>query len=428
MTGPLTDPVSVRRAGRAPVILDATVDLPSPSHDGDHRAAPGAGGWLAEHIPGSRHADLLHDLSDPAAGYHFAHPSPEALAAALARLGVTDGVPVVVYDRAGGIWAARLWWLLTWIGVEATVLDGGLRAWREAGLPVESGPASSSVPVPATALDPAVAGGAGGLTPRVRPGRWAERGDLEAWLAGGVEATVLCALNAEAYSGEVPTRYTRRGHIPGSGNLPARSLSGPDGRLLPEPALREALAGLLADPRPVWLYCGGGISAAGVALALAVLGRDDVALYDGSLEEWSADPALPLSLGLVPFSPAVRELLDRPEFAVLATAEPDGVAQLSVMWLARDGDSLVMATKGGRRKVANIRRDPRVTVLVHDRSRPTRYVEIRGTARVTGEDADQLVDALAVSYTGADHVRGTVEQEAGRVVVRITPTRVYERS
>ncbi|MEU8052810.1 TIGR03618 family F420-dependent PPOX class oxidoreductase [Micromonospora haikouensis] len=406
-----------------PVVLDATVELPAAAHDGDHRAASGHAGWLREHLPGSRHADLLVELSDPAAPYHFARPTPAALAAALARLGVVDGVPVVVYDTAGGIWAARLWWLLDWIGVPAQVLDGGLAAWRAAGHPVATGAdgpdAGAAVPA------------AGRLTPRVRSGRWVERDDLRRWLAGDADATVVCALGADAYRGDVPTRYTRRGHLPGSGNLPARALVGPDGRYLPGPELRAALGDLLADPRPVWLYCGGGISAAALGVALAAAGRADVALYDGSLEEWSADPALPLTRGDEPaarLDPDTRALLDRPEFAVLSTTEPDGRAQLSVMWVGRDGDHLVMATKDGRRKVRNIRRDPRVTVLVYDRARPTRYVEIRGRATVTDEDAHALIDELARSYTGAAHVTGTPEQEAGRVVLRITPDRVRRHS
>ncbi|MFG1995093.1 PPOX class F420-dependent oxidoreductase [Actinoplanes sp. NPDC048988] len=123
----------------------------------------------------------------------------------------------------------------------------------------------------------------------------------------------------------------------------------------------------------------------------------------------------------------MRELVDRPEFAVLATAEPDGSSQLSVMWLGRDGDDLVMATKGGRRKVRNIRRDARVTVLVHDRRTPTRYVEIRGRAAVVDEDAVALVHELARRYTGRDHVMGDPAEEAGRVVLRITPDRVVDQ-
>ncbi|GIM96616.1 hypothetical protein Ato02nite_084090 [Paractinoplanes toevensis] len=137
----------------------------------------------------------------------------------------------------------------------------------------------------------------GRLTTRVRDGRWVGKNDIAAWLAGEVEASVLCALNPEAYAGEVPTRYSRRGHIPGSGNLPARSLTGADGRFRPGADLRAALGGLVDDPAPVWIYCGGGISATVVALALTVAGRPDVAIYDGSLEEWSADHTLPLELG-----------------------------------------------------------------------------------------------------------------------------------
>jgi PPOX class probable F420-dependent enzyme len=505
MTSFLLGPEALRvRAEHGPVvILDATVVLGKPRADGDHTSATGLPGWRDAHIPGSRHADLLHDLSDPGAGYHFARPSPEVLAARLASLGVRDGVPVVAYDRADGIWASRLWWLLDGLGVEAYVLDGGLAAWQSAGLPVASSPrvglGSDSHPNSTHDEDSGLRVGLGsdshpnstrdggselrvglGLESRpnstrdggsglrvelgsggARSGRWVERGDIEAWLRGDVAASVVCALNPEAFAGEVPTRYSRRGHIPGTANLPARSLIGPDGRFRPAPELRAILAGLLADPAPIWLYCGGGISATILGLALRELGRDDVAVYDGSLEEWSADPSLPIELGRTPARPApaaqpalavppapsaaaqtvppsgalpavelgaeVRELIDRPEFAVLSTVDPDGSAQLSVMWVGRDGDDLVMATRTGRRKVRNIERDPRVTVLIHDRRRPARYAEIRGVARVTGEDAYALVNELARRYTGADHVIADPARDTGRVVLRITPSTVRYR-
>ncbi|WP_211275240.1 TIGR03618 family F420-dependent PPOX class oxidoreductase [Actinoplanes rectilineatus] len=403
--------LGVRREHGPVTILDATVELAKPAYDGDHTSASGRPGWERAHIPGSRHADLLVALSDPSAAFHFAHPSPETLAAALVELGVRDGVPVVVYDRAGGIWASRLWWLLDWLGIEAHVLDGGLAAWQAEGHPVVSGAESAAVTGP--------------LTIEPRDGRWIGRADLEAWTAGEHQATVLCALDPASYAGEVPTRYSRRGHIPGTGNLPARTLLDSAGRFRPEPELRAVLGDLLDDPAPIWLYCGGGISATLLGLALRSLGREDVALYDGSLEEWSADASLPLELTL----PAeVRELLDRPEFAVLSTTDPDGTIQSSVMWAGRDGEEVVMATKGGRRKVRNIARDPRVTVLVYDRRSPVRYAEIRGTAQVTGEDAHALVDELARRYTGADHVVTDPAEEADRVVLRITPTRVLFRS
>ncbi|BBH67255.1 hypothetical protein ACTI_39400 [Actinoplanes sp. OR16] len=454
MTGFLLGPADLAvRAEHGPVVvLDATVTLAKPSRDGDHDSTTGLAGWQEAHIPGSRHADLLHDLSDPSAGFHFARPAAGVLAARLAALGVRDGVPVVVYDRAGGIWATRLWWLLDWIGVEAYVLDGGLSAWQAAGmavgfasdineisdlsggsgaLPVSEGPVSEGSVSEGPVSEGPVSEGPVREGPvsagSVREGRWVERGDLEAWLGGDVRASVVCALDPASYSGEVPTRYSRRGHIPGTGNVPARSLLDADGRFLPAAELREILDHLLGDPDPIWVYCGGGISATTLGFVLRELGREDVRIYDGSLEEWSADPSLPLELGHGLLGPEVRELIDRPEFGVLSTAEPDGSAQLSVMWVGRDGDDLVMATRTGRRKVRNIARDPRVTVLFHDRRKPARYAEVRGTARVTGEDAHALVDELARRYTGAAHVVTDPAAEADRVVVRITPSKVLYR-
>ncbi|MBL7253148.1 TIGR03618 family F420-dependent PPOX class oxidoreductase [Paractinoplanes lichenicola] len=376
------------------VILDATVVLPSPQFDGDHRASSGYDDWLAAHIPGSVHADLLHDLSDPAASYHFARPSATVLAERLGQLGVDDRTPVAVYDNGGGIWAARLWWLLRWIGVDARILEGGLDAWVANGGAVAHGPATPRV---------------GSVTPRVREGLWVEKDDLRRWLAGEAEATVVCALSPAAFQGEVPTRYARRGHIPGSVNVPARGLES---------------AGELAGP--VWAYCGGGISAAGLAYALVRDGREDVAIYDGSLEEWSADPELPLSTDRLP--PPVRELLDRPEFGVLTTLDPDGTAHSTVMWVGREGDELVLASKDGRRQVRNLRRDSRATVLVYDRAKPTRYAEIQGAASVHDEGGRELVDRLARRYVGADHEVGTEAEENGRVLIRIVPERVLHRT
>lgn len=126
--------LSVRATQGPVVVLDATVELAKALRDGDHRAVSGLEGWAKSHIPGSRHADLLHDLSDQNSGLHFTHPSAPELAARLAALGVRPGVPVITYDRGDGIWASRLWWLLDWLGLEAYVLDGGLKAWQDAGL------------------------------------------------------------------------------------------------------------------------------------------------------------------------------------------------------------------------------------------------------------------------------------------------------
>jgi thiosulfate/3-mercaptopyruvate sulfurtransferase len=263
------------------VVLDAQVDLPSPRFDGDHRVASGHDTWLQARIPGSRHADLVDALSAPHPELTFMRPEPQALAEALARLGVGADSRVVVHDRSDGFWAARLWWMLRWIGVDAAVLDGGWRAWCAAGHPQESGPAS-----PASAP-------ARPLAAHAREGFWADRADVERALRADDAPTLVCALVADVFAGRAPSRYARRGHIPGSANIPARQLFDARGFYLPGPELARAFSGLRAD-RPVLLYCGGGISAAVDALALALVGRDDVRIYDGSLQEWAADPALPL--------------------------------------------------------------------------------------------------------------------------------------
>ncbi|HXY45582.1 MAG TPA: rhodanese-like domain-containing protein [Acidimicrobiales bacterium] len=270
-------------------VLDATVVLAPPSRDGDYRAESGHAGFLAGHIPGARHADLLGRLSDPLSACHFTRPAAAELASALAELGVLDGIAVVTYDTVGGIWAARLWWMLRWIGLPAAVLDGGLQAWVARGGELESGAASAHLPRQA------------GRPAEVdeRAGMWADRGEVARIASGAASSPLVCALSTEVFDGSVPTRYARRGHIPRSVNVPARSLLGPSGRFLAGKELEDATAAV-GFGEPVTVYCGAGVSAAVVALALTLQGRENVAIYDGSLEEWSACAALPLELGPAP--------------------------------------------------------------------------------------------------------------------------------
>ena len=261
-----------------PVVLDATAVLPAPEFDGDYRLESGLDRWREAHIPGSRHADLVGEFSTHPAPQHFTHLASEALADLLGRYGVTAGRDVVLYDTSGGIWAARLWWSLRAIGIPAAVLDGGLDAWRAAGHPVvsgdEAGPDTSSPLVIKSGLD-----------------AWADADEVAAISTGSAPGTLVCALGRDQFDGTAPTRYSRRGHIPNSLNLPARSLVSPDSGLLAED---EHLRPLLDATGPVVVYCGGGISAALLALGLVRAGRDDVKIYDGSLEEWTADPTRPV--------------------------------------------------------------------------------------------------------------------------------------
>ncbi|MFF5550619.1 sulfurtransferase [Streptomyces olivaceoviridis] len=196
----------------------------------------------------------------------------------------------MTYDSGGGIRAARLRWMLRAISVPAAVLDGGLEAWQAAGRPLVSGDDIGDGTDRAPAVPP--------LTPFPRPELWAGIEEVAAISRGDRPGTLVCALPAGGFDGSAPTRYSRRGHIPGSRSLPRRDPLDSAGRVLPRPELAaRADAVLHGADSPVVLYRGGGISAAGTALALTLLGRDDIAVYDGSLEEWSKDPAQPLKLG-----------------------------------------------------------------------------------------------------------------------------------
>ncbi|MGW3952310.1 sulfurtransferase [Streptomyces sp. NPDC004752] len=289
------------------LVLDATVALAQPAHDGDYRAASGAAAWARAHIPGSRHVDLLTRFTDPTAPYHFAHPPRRAVRRELASLGATEETTVVLYDQGSVQWAARLWWMLRDAGVPARVLDGGLPAWTAAGLPVataaEPAPVATA-PAPAPAPVEAVRPPEADPFPRAaagdaaRPSLWADKEDVRAVSERRTAGTLVCALSAAHFEGTTPTRYSRRGRIPGSVNLPAQAALSPGGLLLTGTQLRAYARQLPDGPKdPVVLYCGGGISATLGALALTVAGVGELAVYDGSLEEWTADPGCPVHTG-----------------------------------------------------------------------------------------------------------------------------------
>ncbi|MFC5722581.1 PPOX class F420-dependent oxidoreductase [Streptomyces gamaensis] len=123
----------------------------------------------------------------------------------------------------------------------------------------------------------------------------------------------------------------------------------------------------------------------------------------------------------------LKKLLDdTPVFATVATVQPDGSPQLSVTWIKRDGDDLLFSTTVGRRKEQNLRRDPRVTVMINPPNAPYTYAEVRGTATVTTDGGPQLIDELARKYTGKDYAdfNPAAKEDAQRVVVRIAPRKV----
>ena len=275
---------------RPPVVFDASLELHAPKFDGDYRKDNGRPRWLAGHIPGSHHVDVATQFSDTTAKLNYTHPEPQQIADELARLGVAADSDVVIYDTTGTMWAARLWYLLRWIGVRARVLDGGYKAWEAAEQPVSAGKAAAAAPVaPWTAT--------------IARKAWVSQQELEERSASD-SRPLVCSLPAGNFAGTDPTRYSRRGHIPGSVNVSSRDLFKADGTLKSRVEVILAYDGAGVDTQAVGatgtdevlLYCGGGISASAGALTLAAIGVKAVRIYDGSLEEWSANPALPLEV------------------------------------------------------------------------------------------------------------------------------------
>jgi thiosulfate/3-mercaptopyruvate sulfurtransferase len=247
-------------------------------------AASGRDDWARAHIPGSGFVDLL-ELAGPARPSGHMLPSAERFAEEMSAVGVAPGSHVVVYDSGAAMFATRLWWVLRVFGFDTvSVLDGGWRAW------VREGRLASSEPCryPPARFEAAF-----------HPERLATLEQLESYVDRGA-ACLVNALSPEAFRGEATLGYRRPGRIPGSRNVPHYELLDPEsGRFRPVAELRDRLSasGALAQDRPIVSYCGGGMAATTVAFALELVGRRDVAVYDGSLNEWTADPDRPVAIG-----------------------------------------------------------------------------------------------------------------------------------
>ncbi len=265
-------------------ILDATVWRTPPTRDGEQwETVTGHAAHASGHIRGARYADLVSDLSAQDGGL-LTRPDAKRFVDAAARLGIGDGTRVVVYDRAGAIWSSRVWWLLRSFGFEdVAVLDGGFALWVAEGRPTVTGSAPSSTTAPFRVHE--------------RRGLVADRHETLRIVENGGGACLVNALRAEDFRATTTPRYQRPGRIPGSLNVPAADLLEGDGRFLPIETLRERFADVLSRQGRKVVYCGGGVAACADALVLAMLGEDDVAVYDGSLTEWVADPELPLEVG-----------------------------------------------------------------------------------------------------------------------------------
>jgi thiosulfate/3-mercaptopyruvate sulfurtransferase len=241
----------------------------------------------AGHIPGAVFVDLDRDLAAPPGTGPGRHPLPPAAAFAevLARAGVTATTRVVAYDDAGGAIAARVWWLLRHFGLPiGAVLDGGIRAWTAAG-----GHLSNEAPAIVPAAPLALVARADDVADK----RAVDR------LRGSADAVILDARAAPRFEGRSEPVDARAGHIPGAVSMPfAGNLAAPEGRFLERGALerRYDAAGARRSATVV-CYCGSGVTACHDLLALALVGREDALLYEGSWSDWAADETLPAAVG-----------------------------------------------------------------------------------------------------------------------------------
>lgn len=241
--------------------------------------------YVRAHLPGAVYVDLEHQLAHRGEPEQGRHPLPgdAELQRSAREWGLDDGDVVVAYDDNRSVPAARLWWLLRRVGVDARVLDGGIRAWAAEGLPLEAGDVR---PAPGGAtFRPADTSGQIGIE---RVDDYAQRGVL------------LDVRTPEQYAGARAGVDPVAGHVPGAVNLPAMAAVAPDGRLQHPDALRRifAAAGATADAE-IAVYCSSGIAAMHTALALAHAGIDAV-VYPGSWSQWSNTRGRPVAAGILP--------------------------------------------------------------------------------------------------------------------------------
>ena len=250
--------------------------------------AAGAAGYAIGHLPNAVFGDLETALSGAKRGadgqFRGRHPLPEpaALLATLRGWGVDNDSLVVAYDGHGGMFAARLWWLLRWLGHPAVaVLDGGLAAWQSQALPMTS---------------TAPARPRGNVQPRAPLAHTVSADDLLADIGTGAFG-VVDARAPDRFRGENETIDPVGGHIPGAKNRFFKDNLQPDGRFKDAAQLQAAFAALIADPARAVMQCGSGVTACHNLLALEVAGMPGAALYPGSWSEWCADPARPVATG-----------------------------------------------------------------------------------------------------------------------------------
>jgi thiosulfate/3-mercaptopyruvate sulfurtransferase len=260
------------------VIFDCRFELGNP--------AWGEGEYAREHIPGAQYLHLDRDLSGPITPRTGRHPLPDPreFARRIAELGAASDTQLVAYDQGNGAYAARFWWMARWIGLRSVAaLDGGIAAWRAAGLPLETRvrtPRARELSVNLSAN--AVVDSADLDQLRQRPGN-----------------LLVDARGADRFAGRNETIDPVAGHVPGARNMPFAGNLGADGRFLPAEKLRQRWNALLGSQPPSALIamCGSGVTACQNLLALEHAGLGGARLYAGSWSEWIRDPRRPIATG-----------------------------------------------------------------------------------------------------------------------------------
>lgn len=268
------------------VVLDTSVFLDPPTAAGAGAFRSGHQAFLDEgHIPGARFADLFLAFSDADSPLPFTRPTQAQFELAAGRLGITPQTHVIVYDRLVGQWASRLWWVFRSFGhARVSVLDGGLKRYLAEGRALEFGDAATLMPAHYDA--------------QKTMQFVAAKQDVLDIVEHKTDGALVCLLQAPDFEGAISVRR-RAGHIPGSVNVPFnRLLDQATNRLKSTAELKAIFAEATGlDGRRIITYCGGGIASTLGALALASIGYDNTAEYDGSLAEWVADDDLPMELG-----------------------------------------------------------------------------------------------------------------------------------
>ena len=267
-------------------VVDCRFDLLNP--DAGRKA------YLEAHIPGARYVDLNQDLSAPIGAHTGRHPlpAPHSFAARLVQLGIGKHTQVVAYDAANGSYAARLWWMLRWLGHDAVaVLDGGLKAWIAADGELQSGESAGHAASQGHAH-------VEHLPPHPSPNAVMSTSDLQHALLNP-NVLLVDARGKERYAGQAEPIDSVAGHVPGAVNHPFTANLDADSRFLPAAELKGRWQELLAGRQPaqVIAMCGSGVTACHNLLSLEIAGLTGAKLYAGSWSEWIRDPNRPVARG-----------------------------------------------------------------------------------------------------------------------------------